>query len=99
MPQTRRMAAQTVCHFSHNADFCRLRISKYPANAHEITYFSTLNTECGTVFDMINFCFWRMVWKIFLGFGRMVCRYEIWIGEMWDEVCARCGSAYWEKGA
>ena len=42
MTQTRRMAAQTVCHFSHNADFCRLRISKYPANAHERNYFSAL---------------------------------------------------------
>jgi len=42
MPQTRRMAAQTVCHFSHNADFCRLRISKYPANAQEMKYFFTL---------------------------------------------------------
>ena len=40
MPQTRRMAAQTVCHFSHNADFCQLRISKYPANAHKTNYFS-----------------------------------------------------------
>ena len=38
MPQTR--FAQTVCHFSHNADFDQLRISKYPANAHEINYFS-----------------------------------------------------------
>ena len=47
MPQTRRMAAQTVCHFSHNADFCRLRISKYPANAHEINYFSALCTGYG----------------------------------------------------
>ena len=42
MTQTRRMAAQTVCHFSHNADFDQLRISKYPANAHEINYFSML---------------------------------------------------------
>ena len=42
MPQTRRIAAQTVCHFSHNADFCRLRISKYPANAHKTNYFSVL---------------------------------------------------------
>ena len=42
MPQTRHMAAQTVCHFSHNADFDQLRISKYPANAHEINYFSML---------------------------------------------------------
>ena len=42
MPQTRRMAAQTVCHFSHNADFCRLRISKNPANAQEMKYFFTL---------------------------------------------------------
>ena len=40
MPQTRRMAAQTVCHFSHNADFCQLTISKYPANAHKTNYFS-----------------------------------------------------------
>ena len=39
MPQTRRIAAQTVCHFSHNADFCRLRISKYPANAQQNNYF------------------------------------------------------------
>ena len=40
MTQTR--FAQTVCHFSHNADFDQLRISKYPANAHEINYFSML---------------------------------------------------------
>ena len=40
MPQTR--FAQAVCHFSHNADFDQLRISKYPANAHEINYFSML---------------------------------------------------------
>ena len=39
MPQTRRMAAQTVCHFSHNADFCQLRISKYPANARQTINF------------------------------------------------------------
>ena len=39
MPQTRRMVAQTVCHFSHNADFCRLRISKYPANARQTINF------------------------------------------------------------
>jgi hypothetical protein len=46
MPQTRRMAAQTVCHFSHNADFCRLRISKYPANAHKTNYFFALVIGC-----------------------------------------------------
>ena len=40
MPQTR--FAQTVCHFSHNADFDQLRISKYPANAHETNYFSMM---------------------------------------------------------
>ena len=45
MPQTR--FAQTVCHFSHNADFCRLRISKYPANARETNYFSVLVTGWG----------------------------------------------------
>ena len=47
MTQTRRMAAQTVCHFSHNADFYRLRISKYPANAHKMNYFSALCTGSG----------------------------------------------------
>ena len=36
MPQTRRMAAQTVCHFSH----------KYPANAHKTNYFSALVIGC-----------------------------------------------------
>ena len=46
MPQTRRMAAQTVCHFSHNADFCQLRISKYPANAHKTNYFFALVVGC-----------------------------------------------------
>ena len=46
MTQTRRMAAQTVCHFSHNADFCQLRISKYPANAHKTNYFSVLVVGC-----------------------------------------------------
>jgi hypothetical protein len=46
MPQTRHMAAQTVCHFSHNADFCQLRISKYPANAHKTNYFSALVIGC-----------------------------------------------------
>jgi len=34
--------AQTVSLMAHNADFWRLRISKYPANAHEMKYFSTL---------------------------------------------------------
>ena len=53
MPQTRRMAAQTVCHFSHNADFCRLRISKYPANAHKTNYFSALVIGC---FEQQIFC-------------------------------------------
>ena len=45
MPQTRRIAAQTVCRFSHNADFCQLRISKYPANAPKTNYFSALGIE------------------------------------------------------
>ena len=30
--------AQTVSLMAHNADFWRLRISKYPANAHEIFF-------------------------------------------------------------
>ena len=38
--------AQTVCHFSHNAYFCQLRISKYPANAHKTNYFSALVIGC-----------------------------------------------------
>ena len=38
--QTRLRLRQ--CLISHNADFCRLRISKYPANAQEMKYFFTL---------------------------------------------------------
>ena len=56
MPQTRRMAAQTVCHFSHNADFCRLRISKYPANAHKMNYFSALCTGNEKKMYVLKFC-------------------------------------------
>ena len=44
---TNSPAAQTVCHFSHNADFYRLRISKYPANAHKMNYFSALCVGSG----------------------------------------------------
>ena len=44
---TNSPTAQTVCHFSHNADFYRLRISKYPANAHKMNYFSALCTGSG----------------------------------------------------
>ena len=44
---TNSPAAQTVCHFSHNANFYRLRISKYPANAHKMNYFSALCTGSG----------------------------------------------------
>ena len=57
MPQTR--CAQTVCHFSHNADFDQLRISKYPANAHEINYFSMLvlfNTYCTGFHTLTLYC-------------------------------------------
>ena len=32
-------------------------------------------------------------------FAKMIDSNEIWNGEMWDEVCAYCGSAYWEKSA
>ena len=44
MPQTRFVAnfAQTVRQPAHNADFFHLRISKIPANAHKINYFSAL---------------------------------------------------------
>ena len=44
---TNSPAAQTVCHFFHNANFYRLRISKYPANAHKMNYFSALCTGSG----------------------------------------------------
>ena len=63
MPQTRRMAAQTVCHFSHNADFCQLRISKYPANAHKMNYFSALCTGGGKNVGLKILC----AHKIFAG--------------------------------
>ena len=39
--QSQTRFAQTVSLISHNADFCRLRISKYPANAQEMKYFFT----------------------------------------------------------
>lgn len=39
---TNSPAAQTVCHFTHNADFCQLRISKYPANARQTINFPAL---------------------------------------------------------
>ena len=54
MPQTR--FAQTVCHFSHNADFYRLRISKYPANAHKMNYFSALCTGNEKKMYVLKFC-------------------------------------------
>lgn len=38
--------AQTVSLMAHNADFWRLRISKYPANAHKTNYFSALVIGC-----------------------------------------------------
>ena len=59
-----------------------------------------VNTGGGTtIFGALLFWALDDIVEIILCFGRMVCRYEIWIGEMWDEVCAYCGSAYWEKGA
>ena len=49
--QTRSVAnfAQTVRQSAHNADFFRLRISKMPANAHEMNYFYTLCVGSGKV--------------------------------------------------
>ena len=46
--------AQTVSLMAHNADFWRLRISKYPANAHEMNYFSTLYVGSGKYKWMIG---------------------------------------------
>ena len=53
---TNSPAAQTVCHFSHNADFYRLRISKYPANAHKMNYFSALCTGNEKKMYVLKFC-------------------------------------------
>ena len=49
--QTRSVAnfAQTVMQPAHNADFCQLRISKIPANAHETNCFSALDIGCGSI--------------------------------------------------
>ena len=41
--------AQTVSLLAHNAYFWWLRISKYPANAHEMKYFSTLFLVYGEI--------------------------------------------------
>ena len=46
--------AQTVRQSAHNADFFRLRISKMPANAHEMNYFSTLCVGSGKYKWMIG---------------------------------------------
>ena len=46
--------AQTVIQTAHNADFFRLRISKMPANAHEMNYFSTLYVGSGKYKWMIG---------------------------------------------
>ena len=49
--------AQTVSLMAHNADFWRLRISKYPANAHELNYFSALCTGRGRRGEyVLEFC-------------------------------------------
>ena len=85
MTQTRRMAAQTVCHFSHNADFCQLRISKYPANAHKTNYFSALVIGCfwcviaiSNIWNPLIYC----VNRYFLMLGRLLsskalsCKHE-----------------------
>ena len=53
---TNSPTAQTVCHFSHNADFYRLRISKYPANAHKMNYFSALCTGNEKKMYVLKFC-------------------------------------------
>ena len=45
--QSQTRFAQTVSLISHNADFCELRISKTPANAHKIKYVSALAIQSG----------------------------------------------------
>ena len=60
---TNSPAAQTVCHFTHNADFCQLRISKYPANAHKMNYFSALCAGSGKNVCLKILC----AYKIFVG--------------------------------
>ena len=74
MPQTR--FAQTVCHFSHNADFDQLRISKYPANAHEINYFSML--VVGSFKYTLNEA------------GKSLRRLRKTISSEWGLACIRC---------
>lgn len=98
MPQTR--FAQTVCHFSHNADFDQLRISKYPANAHEINYFSMLvvgdfKHTGRDLFDLVLLfmryypagCFWGMN----MPKSRYTSLYSIGAGnlEFWLHCCKR----------
>ena len=55
--------AQTVSLMAHNADFWRLRISKYPANAHKMNYFSALCTGGGKNVGLKILC----AHKIFAG--------------------------------
>ena len=53
--QSQTRCAQTVSLISHNADFCELRISKTPANAHKIKYFSALVIPNGKYVDAMRF--------------------------------------------
>ena len=98
MPQTR--FAQTVCHFSHNADFDQLRISKYPANAHEINYFSMLVIESfkytgRDLFDLVLLftCHYpaRCFWGMNMPKSRYTSLYSIGAGnlEFWLHCCKR----------
>ena len=53
MPQTRRMAAQTVCHFSHNADFAAKEYLSILQMHTKTNYFSALVIGC---FEQQIFC-------------------------------------------
>ena len=55
--QSQTRYAQTVSLISHNADFCELRISKTPANAHKTNYFSALVIQGGRIYRHNALCF------------------------------------------
>ena len=57
---------------AHNADFCRLRISKYPANALEMKYFFTLGID----YSLWYYGSWQVEsgYRSFLGEGAKLNR-------------------------
>ena len=67
---------------AHNADFCRLRISKNPANAHETKDFSTLMLEETMVMQVVREIRLIMIVQDYVIKKKIVSNYDdhVWNG-------------------